>query len=264
MPILSGTPAGGPGYGTLTLTATPGLGDVGQAVRFTAVILNASGTLVDPATLTLTATAADGTTTTTAIGAWTRVSAGLFTCDQLPATLGVLRAAAVSTVPNAADDVTITVAATSTQAWTPTADDIAGLLAQRTVDATGIPTGRFSVTTSPTSAQVDVSIADIAGEVTATCGPIPAILTADAKLVTKLGAAWLVETSFDDDTASDALATMYATRYQLALARLATAVAQVNQSGQVEPEGMPAIPLFGFPDIAGDVYVDVTTKYTRW
>jgi hypothetical protein len=248
--------------GSLTLTGTPGLDDSGQGVAYTATVLDVTGAPAVPATLTLTITAPDSTISTVLIGGWTIVSPGIYRYVDLPTQIGVYRAGAVSTVPNAADDVTVTVAATSTLAWTPTSDDIASLLAQRTIDATGLPTGHFSATSSPTNSQVKLLVTDIAGEVAAACGPIPTLLNADARLVTIFGAASLVESSFED--ANTALLTLYSNRYQLALQRLATAVAQVNQSGQVEPEGMPATPLFSFPDIAGDVYVDVTTKYTRW
>lgn len=146
-------------------------------------------------------------------------------------------------------------------AWSPVPSDVAAVIAQRTIDATGLPTGTFSSTTVPTDTQVTALIADVSGEIAAAAGDIPTVLDDDAKLVAILGAAWLVEVSFDGG--SDLLANMLGVRYQAALARLVTAVAQVNQSGQVEPEGMPPQALSEFPDLL-DPWVDATTKFSRW
>lgn len=145
--------------------------------------------------------------------------------------------------------------------WTPTFGDVAGVIAQRTIDATGLPTGTFSSTTVPTDTQVTALIADISGEIAAAAGVIPDLLDDDAKLVATLGAAWLVEVSFDGG--SDLLANMLGVRYQAALTRLVTACAQVNESGQVLPEGTPPEPLSLFPDLL-DPFVDATTKYSQW
>jgi hypothetical protein len=242
---------------------------LGQAVRLSTGTIKTDAGPTNPATLTLSVTLPDASTAVFNLAAFTQESTGLYHLDYLPPQAGAYSWRIVATTPNTAAEGAFTVAAAGASyaqtGWQPAVSDVAGLLAQRTVDATGLPTGLFSATTSPTDSQVNVLVSDIAGEIAATCGPIPISLYNDAKLVAILGTAAVVESSFDEGSAgSGALALMYTNRYQLALARLATAVAQVNQSGQVEPEGMPATPLFSFPDIAGDVYVDVTTKYTRW
>jgi hypothetical protein len=242
----------------------------GQAVLIsTGTITDQTGAPTNPGTLALTVTLPDVSIYTAALVNFTADGTGRFHLVYLPPQAGAYSWRIVATSPNTAAEGAFTVAAAgmayAQTGWQPAAADVAGLLAQRTVDATGLPTGLFSATTSPTDSQVNVLISDIAGEIAATCGPIPVSLYGDAKLVAILGAAAVVESSFDEGGAgSEALAIMYTTRYQLALVRLATACAQVNQSGQVEPEGSPASPLFAFPDISGDRYVDATTKYTSW
>jgi hypothetical protein len=245
---------------SLTLTATPGVADTGQAIRIDAVALDDSGAPVDLATLTLTFNAPDGTSSNVVIGSLAHDSTGHWHYLYLPSATGLFRGSGVGTVPNVAADFAFeAVAVGNATAWAPTPDDVAALLSHLTVDATGVPTGKFSTTSSPTNTQVSLLVDDIAGEVAAAAGVVPPLLYDDAKLVAILGTAALIETSFSDQ--SDTLANMLAQRYQNALARLITAVAQVNQSGQVEPDGTPPAPQFAFPDVAA---FDFTTVSTVW
>ncbi len=248
-------------YGTLTITVTPGVSDTGQAIRVSAVCKDATGTLVTPATLTFTFNNPDGTVSTAVLGGTVVTdSTGNFHVDYLPSVSGLFRGTGVATVPNAADDFSFEAQAVgNSTAWTPSSDDVAALLAHLTVDATGVPTGKFSTTSSPTATQVTVLVEDIVGEIAAAAGPVPPVLYADAKLVAILGTAALVELSFSDQ--SDVLANLLATRYQNALARLTLAVSEVNDSGQVFPEGVPPAPLFSFPDIT---CLDYTTVFSTW
>lgn len=245
---------------SMTITATPGISISGQGIRLDVTVLDDSGALVDPATLTLTFHAPDGTSSTVTIGSLIHDSTGKWHYLYLPAVTGLFHGTGVSTVPNTADDFAFEADAVGdSTAWAPTSDDVAALLAHLTVDATGVPTGKFSTTSSPTATQVALLVQDISGEIAAAAGVIPPLLYEDAKLVAILGTAALIETSFSD--ASDVLANLLAQRYQNALARLITGVAQINQSGQVEPDGTPPAPQFAFPDITT---FDFTTVSTVW
>lgn len=247
-------------FGTLVATATPGVSDSGQAIRILLVVTDATGAPVNPATLTLTFNAPDGTSSNVVIGGLVNDTTGTYHYDYLPAVTGLFRGTAVATVPNASDDFSFEAQAVGdSTAWQPTSNDVAALLAHLTVDATGVPTGTFSATSEPTAAQVSLLIQDLSGEIAATAGVVPPLLYADAKLVAILGAASLIEASFSDQ--SDTLANLLAARYTAALARLVIAVSEVNQSGQVLPEGLPPAPLFSFPDIT---CLDYTTTSTVW
>ena len=96
-------------FGLLTLTATPLTGDVGQTIRLTATIVDSTGTPAPPATCTLTITLPDATTQTVVIGGLTLVSAGVYIYDLVTTESGLHTAAAVSTVPNGADDTSFTI-----------------------------------------------------------------------------------------------------------------------------------------------------------
>jgi hypothetical protein len=246
---------------SMTITAGPGISVAGQGIYLKIVVVDDTGVPVTPATLVLTFRAPDGSSSTASLGGTIVTdSVGNFHCTYLPAVTGLFHGTGVSTVPNTADDFAFEADAVGdSTAWAPTSDDVAALLAHLTVDASGVPTGKFSTTSSPTATQVALLVQDISGEIAAAAGVIPPLLYEDAKLVAILGTAALVETSFSDQ--SDVLANLLAQRYQNALARLITGVAQVNQSGQVEPEGTPPQAQFAFPDITT---LDFTTVSTVW
>jgi hypothetical protein len=154
--------------------------------------------------------------------------------------------------------------------WAPGVDDVAALIAQRTLTADGSVVGTFTAVTVPTDAQVALLIGQVTGDVLAAVGTIPTSpvdLTADARAVAALGAASLVEASFfaDDDNAFERLDQ----RYREALARLARAAGEVATDGTITPEGVLALPQYSFPAVAAAVGVPasgvrVTTLTDPW
>lgn len=153
-------------------------------------------------------------------------------------------------------------------AWLPTPDDVAALIPQRTIDATGEAQGLFTPTTMPTYAQVAKVIALIANDMLTATGTVPVVpvdLTGTAATVCAQGAAAKVELGFYDGdphtyTELDAA-------YVDALAGLVHAVGQVVYDGTVSPlEGMP-LPAWEYGQFDLGSYtqpIPITTWGTRF
>lgn len=140
---------------------------------------------------------------------------------------------------------------------TPTAQDIADFIPRRTVGGSGIPTGTFGTTTSPTDTQVVRVGASVAAEVLAAAPDLPDVLIGQAKRIAALGAAAQLELSYWPED-RDTIAKELEARYVASLQRLAAATELIT--GKVEPgEGgsgaagdIVASPQYNYPDLLGD------------
>jgi hypothetical protein len=136
--------------------------------------------------------------------------------------------------------------------WAPTPDDVAGLLAQRTLTSDGDQVGTFDHSTIPSADQVAGLISLVCSDILAACGTIPAPagdvdLEADAKGVATVGAAALVERSFFP-TDPDSVYKDLHDQYEAMLKRLVTACGQVGNGGPVSPAGALPSPQYAFPE----------------
>lgn len=91
----------------------------------------------------------------------------------------------------------------SLEAWRPSVQDVANLVAERTgaVDVNGelVPRGTFDADTTPTDTQVLALIAGVQTEVWAAVGGVSDALSDAAQWAVALGTAALVETQFYGD-----------------------------------------------------------------
>lgn len=142
--------------------------------------------------------------------------------------------------------------------WTPSVDDVAALIPQRTGDPTGAAQTTFTATTVPTATQVANIIGQVVNEVAGTVGVVPdndpggpgvrASLIDMAKRVVALGAAAEVETSFypDQNVGGMGIGAVLYARYKDALKGLLSGVQTVLGGGAPGSADM-GVPVYSFP-----------------
>jgi hypothetical protein len=147
--------------------------------------------------------------------------------------------------------------------WAPTHGEVAALIPQRVLTASGDTIGTFGATSIPTDTQVTAIIADVCYEILAGCGTIPSTLEDLAKATAKAGAAAQVELAFfpsEPDSAYENLKALYESRRGI----LCPAVAAGSGAGADETP----LAQYNFPVLADNVEtvdpVYVTSYQGEW
>ena len=133
--------------------------------------------------------------------------------------------------------------------WAPSVSDVAVLIPARTKDSLGNNNGAFSALTRPTFDQVGDQIETAVAEVSNEIGIVPDLVQDNARRVTAIYAASLVELSYFQDQVNTGRSTyaQLVALYEKALARLKIQVAEIVDGGTENNAAL--LPVFSFPPI---------------
>jgi hypothetical protein len=137
--------------------------------------------------------------------------------------------------------------------WLPSVADVGAVLRARTVDPDGNELGTFTDATRPTGVQVAELIAGGVADVYGEVGIVPDVLLPQARRVSALGTAILVELSYYPEQTNSARSAYVALRdlYETHLKRLTVAVGEVQSGDLLGLGDDPPLPQFG--GMTGDI-----------